>query len=270
MPTYQSPGVYVEEVAAGARPIEGVGTAVAAFVGLAEDGPFNTPTLVRNWTQFTSTFGGFVDGSYLAQSVYGYFQNGGGNCYVVRIGQNGAATDRRRAAPGPRSWPASPTAQLGRLKVIALDPAVQPGEISVEVTDPGGDSPAEDMFKLVVKRERRDGRGVRPGHLGRGKQNVVTMVNAASKIIQIEDTGSGAVERLADGETALVAPPPPAALPSPRLSADDYVGDVAERTGFAGLEAVDEITMVCVPGPDERLPAGRRSTWRRCRPCRRR
>ena len=36
-------------------------------------------------------------------------------------------------------------------------------------------------------------------------------------------------------------------MPSPRLSTDDYVGDVAERTGFSGLEAVDEITMVCVP-----------------------
>ena len=29
MPTYLSPGVYVEEVEAGSRPIEGVGTAVA-------------------------------------------------------------------------------------------------------------------------------------------------------------------------------------------------------------------------------------------------
>ena len=67
MPTYQSPGVYVEEVPAGARPLEGAGTAVAAFVGLAEQGPFNVPTLVSNWTQFTSTFDGFIDCSYLAQ-----------------------------------------------------------------------------------------------------------------------------------------------------------------------------------------------------------
>ena len=89
-PTYQSPGVFVEEAPSGARPLEGVGTAVAAFIGLAEDGPFNTPTLVSNWTQFTTNFGGFVPGSYLAQSVYGYFMNGGGNCYVVRIGQNGS------------------------------------------------------------------------------------------------------------------------------------------------------------------------------------
>ena len=67
MPTYLSPGVYVEETDSGSRPIEGVGTAVAAFVGLAEKGPFNQPTLVSNWTQFTKTFGGFVDGACLAR-----------------------------------------------------------------------------------------------------------------------------------------------------------------------------------------------------------
>ena len=62
MPQYLSPGVYVEELEAGTRPIEGVGTAVAAFVGLAADGPLHTPTLVTNWTQFTSAFGGFCEG----------------------------------------------------------------------------------------------------------------------------------------------------------------------------------------------------------------
>ena len=63
MPTYLSPGVYVEEVAAGSRPIEGVGTAVAAFVGLASQGPINEPTLVTNWTQFTQSFGDFTEGT---------------------------------------------------------------------------------------------------------------------------------------------------------------------------------------------------------------
>jgi phage tail sheath protein FI len=69
MPQYLSPGVYVEEVEAGSRPIEGVGTAVAAFVGLASQGPVNTPTLVTNWSQFAQTFGEFVPGSYLAHAV---------------------------------------------------------------------------------------------------------------------------------------------------------------------------------------------------------
>jgi len=90
MPNYLSPGVYIEEVEAGSRPIEGVGTAVAAFVGLAARGPANTPTLVTNWSQFTQTFGDFIEGSYLAHAVYGYFLNGGGAAYVVRIGADGA------------------------------------------------------------------------------------------------------------------------------------------------------------------------------------
>jgi phage tail sheath protein FI len=37
--TYVSPGVYVEEVSTGSKPIEGVGTAVAAFVGFARRHP---------------------------------------------------------------------------------------------------------------------------------------------------------------------------------------------------------------------------------------
>jgi hypothetical protein len=41
---YLSPGVYVEEAPAASKPIEGVGTSVAAFVGLAPGSPVNTPT----------------------------------------------------------------------------------------------------------------------------------------------------------------------------------------------------------------------------------
>ena len=86
MPSYLSPGVYVEEVASGSRPIEGVGTSVAAFVGLAPTGPLNEPTLVTNWTQYVAAFGDFTDGYYLAHSVYGFFNNGGTAAYVVRVG----------------------------------------------------------------------------------------------------------------------------------------------------------------------------------------
>ena len=45
MPTYLTPGVYVEEVPSANKPIEGVSTSIAAFVGLAPGGPINTPML---------------------------------------------------------------------------------------------------------------------------------------------------------------------------------------------------------------------------------
>ena len=86
--SYLAPGVYMEEVSSGSRPIEAVGTAVAAFVGFAERGPLHEPVMVTNWTQFKQNFGDFVEGYYLAHAVYGYFLNGGGNCYIVRVGSN--------------------------------------------------------------------------------------------------------------------------------------------------------------------------------------
>lgn len=99
MPEYLSPGVYVEEVDRGPKPIEGVGTAMAAFVGFTEkaelieeiDGErvttdlLNRPQLVTNWTQFVERYGEFVPGAYLPQSVYGYFNNGGSRCYVLSV-----------------------------------------------------------------------------------------------------------------------------------------------------------------------------------------
>src|SRR6185437_4011612 len=142
MPTYLSPGVFVEEVEAGSRPIEGVGTAVAAFVGLAERGPFNAPTLVSNWTQFTRTFGEFVEGTYLAHSVYAYFMNGGGNCYIIRIGEDTAATNGH-GRRSPKSVTAAQQATLAGYRVTAVTAAAD-GEISVEVVPAGGDAPSED------------------------------------------------------------------------------------------------------------------------------
>src|SRR5262245_62385923 len=107
MPTYLTPGVYVEEIPSSNRPIEGVGTAVAAFVGLAPGGPVNTPMRISNWTQFAKIFGDtvnpangpFMDGAYLAHSVYGFFQNGGSLCWVVRIGSETGAERPRAALP---------------------------------------------------------------------------------------------------------------------------------------------------------------------------
>ena len=153
MPTYLSPGVYVEEMEAGARPIEGVGTAVAAFVGLASSGPFNAPTLVTNWSQFTALYGDFVEGSYLHHAVYGYFQNGGGACYIIRIGGNGATSPAARAELTATTGDAGgAAASVGALRVQALAEGAEGNDISVEIADTGAEGAAEDAFKLVVKK----------------------------------------------------------------------------------------------------------------------
>ncbi|MCL1869473.1 MAG: phage tail sheath subtilisin-like domain-containing protein [Promicromonosporaceae bacterium] len=249
MATYLSPGVYVEEVESGSRPIEGVGTSVAAFVGLAAKGPLDQPTLVSNWTQFSQTFGDFVPGSYLAHAVYGYFLNGGGNCYIVRIGGNGDGQQATKAAPKAIGGGAS--AQVGPFRVAALDSTGKTQKISVEVADAGGENPPDDQFKLLVHVDGKEAENFDNVTLKRGEANVATKINQHSKLIKIEEVGkAGALTRLERTTVELAAPEPepePAPPSTTDLSADAYIGDAADRTGFSGLEAVEEVTIVAVP-----------------------
>src|SRR5919197_5735905 len=139
MPTYLTPGVYVEEIPSANKPIEGVGTAVAAFVGLAPGGPVNTPMRISNWTQFAKIFGDpvnadngpFMEGSYLAHSVYGFFQNGGTLCWVVRVGDDGGSNGagaRARAA-----LPAASDAGVEAFSAVALEAGRD--DIKVEIAE---------------------------------------------------------------------------------------------------------------------------------------
>jgi uncharacterized protein len=93
MPEYLSPGVYVEEINVGPRPIEGVSTSTAAVVGEAERG-LMTPRLVTSWSDYQRWYGGYLDPpnrSYLPWAVKGFFDNGGQRIFVARVAGAGAA-----------------------------------------------------------------------------------------------------------------------------------------------------------------------------------
>jgi hypothetical protein len=78
----KAPGLYLrtEETEAAAPN----STAITGFVGLSEKGPINIPQALRSWQDYTQVFGGFIDHGYLAESVFGFFLNGGEKCWVVR------------------------------------------------------------------------------------------------------------------------------------------------------------------------------------------
>jgi phage tail sheath protein FI len=92
MAEYLSPGVYVEEFESGGKPMEGVGTSTAGFVGLAERGPVGgVPLLVTNFSDFKRKFGGYLsaaefgDNRFLAYSVEHFFLNGGSRAFISRV-----------------------------------------------------------------------------------------------------------------------------------------------------------------------------------------
>lgn len=98
MAEYLSPGVYVEEFDSGSKPMEGVGTSTAGFLGLAQRGPtVGVPQLVTNFGDFTRQYGGYLSENefgeyrYLSYAVENFFVNGGSRCYVMRVAPTDAA-----------------------------------------------------------------------------------------------------------------------------------------------------------------------------------
>jgi len=177
MPFYSSPGIYVEEVPSGARPIGAVGTSTAGFVGAAPDANArrHEAVAINSWSEFLRIFGGPESaqphGTLLASAVYGFFDNGGGRCFVVNTadteplsgGSQRSGVDLLEsvdevaivAAPG-RSDPVSYEALLSHCerlgdRVAILDPPAAVTDINrlTQVasagrpSDGGGDKPAE-------------------------------------------------------------------------------------------------------------------------------
>src|SRR3954465_3508500 len=122
--SYGAPGVYIEEQPSGSMPIEGVGTAVAAFVGFTErydrgqgdptDPTGVKPQLVTSWPQYERVYGGFVRGAMLPHAVRGFFENGGSAAYICRIpsSDGGAKNGRGSLAVPAADKPDSPSLSL--------------------------------------------------------------------------------------------------------------------------------------------------------------
>lgn len=134
--TFQSPGVYVIEEPI-TPSIAGVGTSTAAFIGVSSGAkmpndptgtPYtlvaaDTPFLVTNWEQFKRQFGDWDAGNLLlAHSVYAFFNNGGGRCWVAHVNGIANANDVTAALKGMEA--------IDEIAIVAI-----PGAIDDAVRD---------------------------------------------------------------------------------------------------------------------------------------
>lgn len=299
MPEYLSPGVYVEEVDRGPKPIEGAGTSMACFIGFTEkaqltrevDGEtitqdlLNKPQLVTNWTQYVERFGNLIQGAYLPQSIYGYFQNGGTRCYVVSVKTIPRAQTALLGEDG-NSYLVVRAKEAGfdglRLRVKVDRPEIPENSSAgkkgksndKEDKDEGGDQKAQAgdgassgagddngsiPFNLTVERQGVNG----------GWQTLEVLRDARLKQVQTETEDKVLMEVAyrnnklprfvelvvpeADAGLAEVAPKPQEqslmiqdSLIEP-AGYSDFQGDVMDRSGVEGLAQYDDITMVCIP-----------------------
>ncbi len=133
MAEYLSPGVYVEEFDQGSRPMEGVSTSTAGFVGMAARGAVKgVPELVTSFADFKRKFGGYLsrveygDYSYLPICVEQFFINGGARCFVMRVAPPDAKA-ATNAAGDERS--------AGLVHISARNPGMWGNKIRVVITD---------------------------------------------------------------------------------------------------------------------------------------
>jgi phage tail sheath protein FI len=269
---YKSPGVYVEEVERGARPIEQAGTAVLAMVGfcretiqaqkptgeLVQQATPHTPALVTNWTQFTNLFGDFdqaIPGGYLHQAMYGYFLNGGTAAYVVGL----PIKVVERIEPAAPMLPPGEGYLLNTdgVRTVRLKSTGQ--NIAVEVQPPSGDNIPEGTFSLLVRQGGQDFKSVPNVILGKakGQRNLVDVLTKETDgllVAEILDAPGTLVERMpAVGSQALLAAVQgeTAIEQAPELKEQATIelfrGKASERTGIAGLEAIDEVTLLACP-----------------------
>lgn len=122
MPTYRTPDVYVEEISVFPPSVAEVETAIPAFIGYTAratrivDGDLvNVPTRIKSLLEYETLFGGgpaieiaevvideannFISAGirssyYLYDSLRLFFDNGGGDCYIVSVGGYGDDVDR--------------------------------------------------------------------------------------------------------------------------------------------------------------------------------
>ncbi|MBW4652208.1 MAG: phage tail sheath subtilisin-like domain-containing protein [Kaiparowitsia implicata GSE-PSE-MK54-09C] len=286
---YFAPGVYVEEVSRGSRPIQGISMSVAGFVGFTEDvrsdAELYKPTLITNWTQYLENFArigsdGFTNfGAYLPFAVKGWFENGGGRCWVVSMGSglpvsNGSSDNRSlgngssESRPEIVSDPDSPTtclllmtnSQRPSLRLCRKPDAPCSGRIVIVVQP---DEPAEpeagsddEMFDTGEYFQIR-------------LENNGEVLNVYRHLTMAEhpEMGTNVVAAVADSEYIYAESiADPALLPAAQRPANDIYelglvrqdvppevwgrriyGTRKNRSGIQGLFEIDEVAMVACP-----------------------
>ncbi|MFZ4508079.1 MAG: phage tail sheath family protein [Fimbriimonas sp.] len=314
MPEYLAPGVFVEEIDAGSKPIEGVGVSTAAFIGYAKSGEFNKPVFITSWSDFVRVFGEedeailgalsheygkstvellsakrasrktlidfagdfirksgptgakkvktfsdlvreykipqdnspYIEGTYLAYAVRGFFDNGGSKAYVVRVARQQDLDALSTKTTGASETKAASLAISG-LTVKALESGTAGNAVKVEIKHDGdgfsftathGDK--SDTFKT----EKADAASIKKAVADQLKGSTVVQVQVSNDAAR-PDAG---VFNLAGGATAGAnALALPLSSELAKVQANEFIGDESKRSGLLGLSVVDDINFIAIP-----------------------
>jgi phage tail sheath protein FI len=245
-PTY--PGVYIEELENPVKTIVGVSTSVTAFVGRALKGPVNDPTVIHNFGEFESIFGGLWKQSTMSYAVYQYFLNGGADAVIVRVVhpdakkvkfENGAEPALKFEAENEGEW-------AKRLRVTTDE------KVDEDAPDSGK------LFNVRVKEKVAD--------TGQPKKDYVeleTFLNVSfgvdqrryvNKVLEEESdlvrVSTNTLTGRPAGELNFDVVPD-SDRDGSSVEDDDLKGDPDEKKGISALDKADIFNLLCIPSPNK-------------------
>lgn len=237
MSNYTTPGTYIEETNR-ERPISGVATSVPGIAGVTKKGPFGD-TLILNWGEFDSIFGGYYEQSYLGYAVRGWFDNGGKAIHVSRVVHyaNGAPTS---AAASGNIMSGTDVAVV----VDALTHGTHGNTLSVEVLNWDA---VNKTFDLSIKEN-----GVQVANGLLQKQTLANLETNNASAAYVTFTVMDEDANLANGSVTLTGGNDGLT----GLTSSDYIGDDSVRNGIYAFSN-SPITLLAVPGiTDNAVHAG--------------
>jgi phage tail sheath protein FI len=189
------PGVYIQEKSSGVRTITGVATSIAAFVDAFPRGPLDEAVQCLGFADFEREFGGIHTSSPASYGIKQFFQNGGSECWVVRVAAGAVTAEASRDDTAGGGGVTMFRARAGRQ--IRGEIAVNPGEwgnnilldVDYDTSDP------ETLFNVIVtevsvsngRRSVLRTETFRNLTMEAGApNNALAVVNAGSRLVQLD------------------------------------------------------------------------------------
>ena len=249
MPEYLSPAVYVEEISSGVKPLEGVGTSTAGFVGLATKGPIGVATQINNFSEFERKFGGIVDEKLLPFAVKAFFDEGGRTCYVVRTCAHDG--DNAKALAASSTFQAVGASSTAALTVQAASPGTWGNDIAVRIQHPDAERFQLDVFQGARLIERFERLSMDKAD----KDYAIAQVNGVSQLVEVTDK----IPPNSQLSPASRRPKPTEGTAPEVLqtsgsdgSGTTTVGDFTGKSGLQAFDAIGGVNIIAVPDASDR------------------
>jgi phage tail sheath protein FI len=231
------PGVYIEEVSSGVRTISGVATSITLFIGWAPRGLGDRAVRIASFSDYERAFGGLDRRTPLGHAVKQFFDNGGGDAYIVRLIGAGAAAasvvinDLTVHASSAGLWGNDYNIRTTRR------PAPDSARFKLEVLDRVHDSAVVESFENLSL-DRADQRFA--GSVINDRSAFITVAAPDPAPNTPADTGATGTPLLNGVEGTVLAP----------ATSDFHAALLATSVfGFGSItDRIDIFNLLCVPG----------------------